>query len=159
MGTRVTLPIARYRDGHRRGSTSAFIDARLQSMDRMKVATGTEWEPVVGYSRAVRAGPHVYVSGTTATGPGGRVVGADAYEQTRQCLTNIVTALERAGARIEDVVRTRIYMVDIGDWREAGRAHGEVFGDIRPASSIVEISRLITPDMLVEIEAEAIVEE
>jgi enamine deaminase RidA (YjgF/YER057c/UK114 family) len=125
----------------------------------MKVATGTEWEPVVGYSRAIRAGPHVYVSGTTATGPGGRLVGDNAYEQTRQCLTNIVTALERAGARIEDVVRTRIYVVDIDDWREVGRAHGEVFGDIRPATSMIEVRRLITPDMLVEIEAEAIVED
>jgi len=128
-------------------------------MDRMKVATGTEWEPIVGYSRAIRVGPHVYVSGTTATGPGSRLVGSNAYDQTRQCLTNIVTALERAGARIEDVVRTRIYVVDIEEWREVGRAHGEVFGDIRPASSMVEVSRLVTPDMLVEIEAEAIVED
>ena len=128
-------------------------------MDRMKVATGTEWEPIVGYSRAIRAGSHVYVSGTTATGPGGRLVGSNVYEQTRQCLTNIVTALERAGARIEDVVRTRIYVIDIEDWREVGRAHGEVFGEIRPASSMVEVSRLVTPEMLVEIEAEAIVEE
>lgn len=125
----------------------------------MRVATGTKWEPIVGYSRAIRAGSHVYVSGTTATGPGGRLVGSNAYDQTRQCLTNIVTALERAGARIEDVVRTRIYVTDIDDWREIGRAHGEVFGDIRPATSMVEVSRLITSDMLVEIEAEAIVED
>jgi enamine deaminase RidA (YjgF/YER057c/UK114 family) len=130
----------------------------IRSM-RQNFATNTPWEPVVGYSRAVRVGSHIFVTGTTATDADGRVVGAgDAYAQAVQVLRNIEAVLKRAGATMKDVVRTRMFVTDISRWQEIGRAHAEFFGEIRPAATMVEVSRLIDPEMLVEIEVDAVVE-